>query len=399
MLKGLLLKGIRITRGKLVYIMPNNDKIYQAYMGEMGEKFQEQVRRRISWIVEQVGYHDPVWDIGCSQGITSILLAQKGKHVTGIDIQPESIEFAQSLLDEKYPELKDNLSFICADFYKYKSAEKARCIIITEVLEHLEDPELFLEIAADYLDKEGKLIVTVPFGVSNHPDHFSTFYMYSLYKLVSKFFSISHFEFLGRWMGLVACSKVSEHHRFKIGEDAIQREELNFLSIDKEATERIETLTAKLTECNEKYARSVNDYKKLKEWLEDKNKNIDQLRTSYQRQLEELNRRLEEQKSNYQRQLEELKSNYDKQLMEAKNLQDKMSRLLLEDVKIFDDQVNAFDSIKQYVRKLQTQNSYLTAEIQEYRRKFAKITGTWYGRLAIKLYKYLQVIKNRIKGK
>ena len=103
-------------------------------------------------------------------------------------------------------------------------------------------------------------------------------------------------------MGLVACSKVSEHHRFKIGEDAIQSEELNFLSIDKEATERIETLTAKLTECNEKYARSVNDYKKLKEWLEDKNKNIDQLRTSYQRQLEELNRRLEEQKSNYQRQ-------------------------------------------------------------------------------------------------
>ena len=74
-----------------------------------------------------------------------------------------------------------------------------------------------------------------------------------------------------------------------------------------------------------------------------------------------------------------------------------MSRFLLEDVKIFDDQVNALESIKQYVRKLQTQNSYLNAEVKEYRRKFAKITGTWYGRIAIKLYKYLQIIKNRIK--
>ena len=345
--------------------MPNDDKIYQAYMGQMGEQFQTQVKRRISWIVEQVGDYDPVWDVGCSQGITSILLAQQGKQVTGIDIQPESIQFAQDILEKEYPELQDNLKFVCTDFFEYKSSTKAKCIIITEVLEHLENPEGFLEIAAQHLGDDGKLIVTVPFGVNNHPDHFSTFYMYTLYSLISKYFNVSYFEFLGRWMGLVAFSKDNAHQKFEINEEAIKKEELNFLSIDRQTTEQIETLTSKLKDCNEKYSRSITDYKKIKQWLEDKSKIVEK---------------------------------FDSELKAAKDLQDKMSKFLIEDVKLFDDQVNAMESIKQYVRKLQTQNSYLSAENQEYRRKFAKITGTWYGRILVKLYKFLQQLKRRIKG-
>lgn len=382
--------------------MPNDDKIYQAYMGQMGEQFQTQVKRRISWIVEQVGDYDPVWDVGCSQGITSILLAQQGKQVTGIDIQPESIQFAQDILEKEYPELQDNLKFVCTDFFEYKSSTKAKCIIITEVLEHLENPEGFLEIAAQHLGDDGKLIVTVPFGVNNHPDHFSTFYMYTLYSLISKYFNVSYFEFLGRWMGLVAFSKDNAHQKFEINEEAIKKEELNFLSIDRQTTEQIETLTSKLKDCNEKYSRSITDYKKIKQWLEDKSKIVDQLRTDYQKQLEDLKSGYDQQikacqlqyKEKYQKKVEEFES----ELKAAKDLQDKMSRFLIEDVKLFDDQVNAMESIKQYVRKLQTQNSYLSAENQEYRRKFAKITGTWYGRILVKLYKFLQQLKRRIKG-
>ena len=34
--------------------MANNDRIYAAYMGEMGETFKLQTRNRINWILQQV---------------------------------------------------------------------------------------------------------------------------------------------------------------------------------------------------------------------------------------------------------------------------------------------------------------------------------------------------------
>jgi len=115
--------------------------------------------------------------------------------------------------------------------------------------------------------------------------------------------------------------------------------------------------------------------------------------------LEERNRTLEQQKKNFQKQIEQLKSDYEQKIMAAKELQDNMSRFLLEDVKVLDNQVDVMERINQYVRKLQTQNSYLIAENQEYRRKFEKITGTWYGRIVLKLYKFLQRVKRGMKGK
>ena len=78
--------------------MANNDRIYEAYMGEMGEKFRQQTIERMDWILQQVGDRETVLDIGCSQGIASILCAQQGAKVTGIEIQKENCVFAFELL-------------------------------------------------------------------------------------------------------------------------------------------------------------------------------------------------------------------------------------------------------------------------------------------------------------
>ena len=155
-----------------------------------------------------------------------------------------------------------------------------------------------------------------------------------------------------------------------------------------------------------KYLEKTNQYYKnyntAKKWLEERNRTLEQLKISHQNKIEELKSEYEQQiktcqlqyEEKYQKKVEEFES----ELKAAKDLQDKMSKFLIEDIKLFDDQVNAMESIKQYVRKLQTQNSYLSAENQEYRRKFAKITGTWYGRILVKLYKFLQRLKRRIEG-
>ena len=58
------------------------DRISQAYKGELGEQSKEDAYKRIDWIRSNVK-GDTVLDVGCSQGITSILLAKEGKRSWG----------------------------------------------------------------------------------------------------------------------------------------------------------------------------------------------------------------------------------------------------------------------------------------------------------------------------
>ena len=50
------------------------------------------------------------------------------------------------------------------------------------------------------------------------------------------------------------------------------------------------------------------------------------------------------------------------------------------------------------VLRLQTQNSYLKRENEEYRRKLSRITDTWYGRFAIRCYRLLQQFRRKMKS-
>lgn len=58
----------------------------------------------------------------------------------------------------------------------------------------------------------------------------------------------------------------------------------------------------------------------------------------------------------------------------------------------------ALGDARKTISKLRTQVGYLQRENAQYRQKLAKITDTWYGRLAIKGYHLLQKIKRSLAG-
>ena len=76
------------------------DRINEAYKGELGEEMKTAARERIFWICENT-YGNKILDVGCSQGIVSILLAKDGKDVKGIDIESEQINYAVSELKKE----------------------------------------------------------------------------------------------------------------------------------------------------------------------------------------------------------------------------------------------------------------------------------------------------------
>lgn len=81
-----------------------------------------------------------VLDLGCSSGELSNIIAERVNKVVGIDHNEVSIKKAK----ETYT--KENLTFICEDVKVFlkKSSEKFDILILSHILEHIDQPKEFL---------------------------------------------------------------------------------------------------------------------------------------------------------------------------------------------------------------------------------------------------------------
>jgi len=100
-----------------------------------------------------------VLDVGCGNGSELTLpLARLGFDVTGIDIHAPSIAHASKLGVNV-----GNLRYVCGRVEELTSTPYD-VVILSEVLEHVRDPELLLLASIEHLNKEGLIIITVPNG-------------------------------------------------------------------------------------------------------------------------------------------------------------------------------------------------------------------------------------------
>ncbi|MBN1536275.1 MAG: methyltransferase domain-containing protein, partial [Anaerolineales bacterium] len=163
------------------------DKIAQVYLGEWGsDAFQQRTRDRINWFVDQID-HGTVLDIGCSEGILPILLGRKGIDVIGVDINPESIEYANNLLLNEESTVANHVTFICDDFINSDWSDNTYdTVIIGEIIEHFENPEIIINKAIKQLKLGALLLVTTPYGYFPDPDHRYSFSLISFLEFFPK---------------------------------------------------------------------------------------------------------------------------------------------------------------------------------------------------------------------
>src|SRR4051794_13383132 len=93
----------------------NNDRITELYNGEIGPpESQRRARARIHWLCSQAD-GDAVLDVGCSQGIATILLAREGRHVTGVDVEEGALAYARAQLEKEEPHVAERATFAFAE--------------------------------------------------------------------------------------------------------------------------------------------------------------------------------------------------------------------------------------------------------------------------------------------
>ena len=184
-----------------------HDRVVEAYYGKMGEPLMRSTHNRVHWICERV-LGDYILDVGCSQGIVSILLAREGKKVVGIDSAEKSIEQARSFLAQDPRNVQEQVSLVHGNFLKHGfGKERFDTVVMAELLEHIIKPADFVARAAQVLKDKGRLIVTVPFGINDFIDHKHTFYVLEPLRLLHGLFAVEEIEVLGKWVGFVATKR------------------------------------------------------------------------------------------------------------------------------------------------------------------------------------------------
>lgn len=191
---------------KHIYESMAGDRIFEAYEGKVSDAMRESTQKRMQWFQDHIS-GSSILDIGCSQGLLPILCGRDGKRVVAIDNDKESIDFACSKLAQEDEQVNDNVQFVCGDFLMFESTPKFDTIIMGEILEHLDEPEKFLDKASKFLMDDGKILVSVPFGINRYPDHKTTFYFYNFYHLMNKYFEVQDVKFMGAWVAIIGGKK------------------------------------------------------------------------------------------------------------------------------------------------------------------------------------------------
>ena len=121
----------------------------------------------ITFLKQRIKATDKVLDLGCNFGEISNKIAEFAQKVVGVDIIADNIEVAKS----RYK--KANLEFVHGDAFEFlkNSKDKFDVIILSHIIEHIDEPISFLKECALHCSN---LYIEVPDYDKSYLNHYRT---------------------------------------------------------------------------------------------------------------------------------------------------------------------------------------------------------------------------------
>lgn len=132
--------------------------------------------KRYKFFLQYISSSDSVLDIACGSGYGSQILASKARSVHGVDADPKTIEYARSHY------AGNNIRFDVSPAETFVPANKYDKVISIETIEHLVDPDAFLERVKGWLKPGGELWLTCPLNQDRENNIESPFHISELTK-------------------------------------------------------------------------------------------------------------------------------------------------------------------------------------------------------------------------
>ncbi|MFX0186787.1 MAG: class I SAM-dependent methyltransferase [Candidatus Hodarchaeota archaeon] len=125
------------------------------YAGKLNKNIhpKHEIMKYYQFFLDNIDEDSKILDIGCGNGYLTKKLAQKARKVIGIDIDKKNIDFAKKYYNN------ENILYINCEVSKYDFKEKFDYVIMSNVLEHIEDRKKLLERVKNLCEK---ILIRVP---------------------------------------------------------------------------------------------------------------------------------------------------------------------------------------------------------------------------------------------
>ena len=144
-LRALYESAKRVPAEEALFFMFRLDAALYSIEGQMALAYGERVhpKHRLigyhKYFISRIGASDRVIDVGCGTGAVAYDIAKEtGAVVDGVDYNPKNIELARQLF------VHPNVNFIEGDALNYKFGRSYNIVILSNVLEHIDERSEFL---------------------------------------------------------------------------------------------------------------------------------------------------------------------------------------------------------------------------------------------------------------
>ena len=96
-----------------------------------------------------------ILDVGCGGGLISVPMKRLGANVVGIDASLKNIKVAKTYSKKN----NLNIKYICSSPEKLKIKDKFDVILMLEIVEHVDDIEIFIREGSKFLKKNGLIFL------------------------------------------------------------------------------------------------------------------------------------------------------------------------------------------------------------------------------------------------
>lgn len=105
------------------------------------------------WFITHIKRSWNILDIGCGNGALTYDIGKVANKVVGVDFEEKNIKVA----NESYK--SENITFVCADAVDFDPGCSIDCVVLSNVLEHIEDRVSFLKGLRNI---SGRLLIRIP---------------------------------------------------------------------------------------------------------------------------------------------------------------------------------------------------------------------------------------------